>query len=79
MTDYQENREGQILRWQLEREIPKRVRESMATEVTCLLRKMHQAHPEYVFCLSMECWGRTLPPTTLTATSQEDGRQFGNT
>jgi hypothetical protein len=79
VTDYRESRDGLSLRWQLEKDIPKRVRESMASEVTLLLARMHEAHPAYVFCLSMECWGRKMPPTMLTANSQESGPPCGST
>ena len=79
MTDYHENREGLSMHWELEKEIPKRVREAMGTEVVELLRRMHLGHPEYVFCLSMECWGRKIPPTTLTANLQLPTPPSGST
>lgn len=66
MIDYRESRDGVELRWELAKNIPPRVRESMGMEALALLGRMHDLHPGYVFCLSMECWGQKIPPTTLT-------------
>lgn len=77
--DYRELPDNVVLRWEQGKEIPKRVKEVMESQCKEVLRLMHQAHPEYVFCLSMECWGRKMPPTTLTANLQEGSPPCGST